>query len=59
MGASQVVRFLRVEAGVNTAKDDKSAPFAGYLPDLITPNCIEGMDTDSHYIAGLNSGRIQ
>src|SRR5207302_8133220 len=58
MRSTLVKGFLRVQSGMNAAKDYGGAAFAGLAPDEIAAQGIAGMNSYPHYIAGSNASRV-
>jgi hypothetical protein len=59
MRPTQIVGFSRVKAGVYPSEYDESTPCPGLASDFISPKSIEGMDSDSYHIAGLDLGGVE
>lgn len=47
VGRPELVRLLRVEAGVNAAEDHVGALFSGSASDLVSAERVAGVDSDT------------
>ena len=55
MRSSQAKGFLRIQGGVNTAKDHECSAFARHAPYFIAAQRIAGVDPDSDHVSGFNA----
>jgi hypothetical protein len=58
MRAAQLVRFFRVQSGVNAAEDDVRTPVTSHAAHFIAAKCVAGVNPDPDQVAGLNALRV-
>src|SRR5437762_8042813 len=58
MRTTKLMRFVRIERGVNPSEHDISAAPACDLPDFIAAQRIGRVDADAHNVARLNLVRV-
>ena len=59
MGAAELVRFFRIQRGVDPTKNDGCAGRASGPAHFVAAKRVAGMNTDSHEIAGMNGRNLE